>query len=221
MNVINTLYEKYLLHQIRRSSENIPEHVTLVLPESDLLNNGGLSKLRSFILWYKNLGVNIISVYVDILDVEEDLKTEIILQLYEGLQDIFSRMPSDVGFQIYDENGELEQKREGSGPIVYMSIGFGGRREITKAVVSILSDVRSGSLRPEDIDEDVIESRLLVRHEPDMVIRAGGKHLSDFLIWQSVYSELYFTDVNWSDIRYMDLLRIIRDYQKRQRRFGK
>ncbi|MCD6145172.1 MAG: undecaprenyl diphosphate synthase family protein, partial [Methanosarcinales archaeon] len=53
------------------------------------------------------------------------------------------------------------------------------------------------------------------------VIRAGGKHLTDFLIWQTIYSELYFTDVNFTDMRRLDFLRIIRDYQKRQRRYGR
>jgi len=74
---------------------------------------------------------------------------------------------------------------------------------------------------PEEIDENVIESHLLFKLEPDLVIRAGGKRLTDFLIWQSVYSELYFTDVNWLDFRKVDFLRILRDFQKRQRRFGK
>jgi len=53
------------------------------------------------------------------------------------------------------------------------------------------------------------------------MIRSGGQKLSDFLVWQSVYSELYFTDVNWEDVRRLDILRLIRDFQKRQRRYGK
>ena len=61
----------------------------------------------------------------------------------------------------------------------------------------------------------MIESHLLFKSEPDIVIRAGGKRLTDFLIWQSVYSELYFTDVNWLDFRKVDFLRVIRDFQKR------
>jgi undecaprenyl diphosphate synthase len=53
------------------------------------------------------------------------------------------------------------------------------------------------------------------------VIRAGGKQLSDFLIWQAAYSELYFTDVDWQSLRKIDLLRAIRDWQRRERRFGR
>ncbi len=81
--------------------------------------------------------------------------------------------------------------------------------------------IESGKLKPEDIDETVIEKHLLIKYEPDLVIRSGGKRLADFLIWQSVYSEIYFTDVSWINLRKLDFLRAIRDYQQRQRRFGK
>ena len=69
--------------------------------------------------------------------------------------------------------------------------------------------VRSGDMKPEDIDEATVESHLVFRTEPDLFIRTGEERLSDFLIWQSVYSELYFTDVNWEDFRKIDLLRAV------------
>jgi undecaprenyl diphosphate synthase len=84
-----------------------------------------------------------------------------------------------------------------------------------------MQKVDSGELNPEDINESVIENHLLFNDEPDLVIRSGGKLLADFLIWQSVYSEIYFTDVSWIHLRKLDFLRAIRDFQKRQRRFGK
>ena len=221
MNVINTLYERYLSNQIAKVPTGIPKHVTLVLAESDLLDDNGISKLRSFITWCKKLRINIISIHIDILDVEQKLKNEMVMNLIGQLQTVFEKLPNDVGFEIYDENGSLKDKREGSSPLVYLFVGFSGRDEMTRAVRSLLLDVKSGKIAPDDIDESAIESHLMIRQEPDIVIRAGGKHLSDFLIWQSVYSELYFTDVNWCDVRNIDMLRIIRDFQKRQRRFGK
>ncbi|MGP8319295.1 MAG: undecaprenyl diphosphate synthase family protein [Methanosarcinaceae archaeon] len=221
MNLINALYEKYLSGQITKIPGCIPKHVTLVLAESDLLNPGGTSKLRAFIAWSKKLGINIISIHIDILDVDHDIKKEMVINLIDRLQTVFANVPNDVGFEIYDVHGNLKDKREGSSPLVYFFVGFSGRDEITKAVKSVLTDVKSGIIKPDAINEGVIESHLMIRHEPDIVIRAGGKHLSDFLIWQSVYSELYFTDVNWCDVRNIDLLRIIRDFQKQQRRFGK
>ena len=92
---------------------------------------------------------------------------------------------------------------------------------MTRALKEIMFQVKEGRLSPDAINEDVIESHLLFKSEPDIVIRAGGKRLTDFLIWQSVYSELYFTDVNWLDFSKVDFLRVLRDFQKRQRRFGK
>ena len=84
-----------------------------------------------------------------------------------------------------------------------------------------MGDVSSGKIDENDINEKLVESHLIFKSEPDLFIRTGEARLSEFLIWQAVYSELYFTDVNWEDFRKIDLLRAIRDYQYRQRRFGK
>lgn len=219
--MIRTLYEKYLLGQVNNSPEQIPEHITIILSESDLLDAKGEDKFRSFISWCEKLGIPTISAYIDVLDTKEELQFEMTSMLTTGMQEMLRSFPEDVGFFIYDENGNIKEKREGTSLTVHLSVGFGGRAEITKAINSILSDVKDGKIQPEEIDESVIESHLLVQEEPDMIIRAGGKHLSDFLLWQSAYSELYFTDVNWHDLRKIDLLRIIRDFQKRHRRFGK
>ncbi len=221
MNIITALYEKYLLDKIKKTAVGIPKHVTLVLAENDVLNRDGESKLSSFITWCKKLGIDIITIHIDILDAEKEFKTEMVVNIIDRLQIVFSKIHEEVGFFIYDEHGNLNAKREGSSPLVHIFVGFSGRDEITNAVRSVLADVKSGKIKPDNVDESMIESHLMVRHEPDIVIRAGGKHLSDFLIWQSVYSELYFTDVNWCDVRKIDFLRFIRDFQKRQRRFGK
>ena len=81
-------------------------------------------------------------------------------------------------------------------------------------------DVDAGALTPEMITEEDIEQRLVFPTAPDLVIKTGAERLSDFMIWQSVYSELYFTDVNWRDFRDREYLRALRDFQERQRRFG-
>jgi undecaprenyl diphosphate synthase len=81
--------------------------------------------------------------------------------------------------------------------------------------------VAAGHLDPDDISEDDVEERLVFPTAPDLVIKTGAERLSDFMIWQSVYSELHFTDVNWRNFRKRDYLRALRDYQDRQRRFGR
>jgi undecaprenyl diphosphate synthase len=219
MSFVTSLYEKHLLRQITRYPS--PEHVSLVLSETDLLQIDGFKKLKDYILWCRQLGIKITSIYIDILDTEETLKSEMIDKLTVKLNEILLKTPNAIGYEIFGENGELCSKREGKGFQVYVSVGFGGRKELTKAVIPILQSVKEGKIKPSEINEATIESRLVLRHEPDMFIRSGGKHLSDFLIWQSIYSEYYFTDVNWYNIRKLDILRIIRDFQKRQRRFGK
>lgn len=79
----------------------------------------------------------------------------------------------------------------------------------------------SGRLSPEAIDEQAISDRLHFAEEPDLLINTGAERLSGFVIWQSVYSDLYVCDVNWHDFRKRDLLRAILDFQDQQRRFGK
>jgi undecaprenyl diphosphate synthase len=85
---------------------------------------------------------------------------------------------------------------EGDRPAVNVSIGYGGKHELTNALREIMRKVKSGEMKPEDIDEATVESHLIFRTEPDLFIRTGEERLSDFLIWQAAYSELYFTDVS-------------------------
>lgn len=110
----------------------------------------------------------------------------------------------------------LESPDGRSTPEILIVLGRSGREEITEAIAAI---AREG-VDPETITEETIESHLLYQVNPDFVIKTGGSHLTDFMIWQSVYSELFFTDVNWCRFRRLDLLRALRDYQSRVRRYG-
>jgi undecaprenyl diphosphate synthase len=214
-------YERYLTWQITRSSSKIPRHVAIILKETDLFDPKGMERLLSALTIFKRFKVELVSTYVDILKTDPSLKIEIASTLRTKLEESFSHLPAGTGYTIYDLEGEGNGKVPGKDFFVYVSLGFGGRNEITRAVLTILDEVKAGTVRPEEVDEKMLESHLLVKHEPDIMIRSGGQKLSDFLVWQSVYSELYFTDVNWTDVRRLDLLRVIRDFQKRQRRYGK
>lgn len=104
-----------------------------------------------------------------------------------------------------------------------MAIAYGGRQEIVSAVKDISSRVKSGELNVEDIDEETISECMYTFEvpDPDLVLRTSGEfRLSNFLLWQLAYSELYFTDVYWPSFRYIDFLRAIRSYQQRARRYG-
>jgi len=105
----------------------------------------------------------------------------------------------------------------GDGMEVVVATGKSGREEITACIRRLAEE----GVPPGNVDEKVLESHLTFRYDPDIVIKSGGDHLTDFLIWQSVYSELFFSDVNWKYFRKVDFLRVLRDYQSRMRRFGK
>jgi undecaprenyl diphosphate synthase len=112
--------------------------------------------------------------------------------------------------------GDTEEV-SGDGMEVVVAIGKSGREEITACIRRLAEE----GIPPGKVDEKVLESHLTFRYDPDIVIKSGGDHLTDFLIWQSVYSELFFSDVNWKYFRKIDFLRILRDYQSRIRKFGK
>lgn len=105
----------------------------------------------------------------------------------------------------------------GRGMDVVVAVGKSGREEITGCIRKMARD----HVPAERVDEQLLDSYLTFRYTPDIVVKSGGNHLTDFLIWQSVYSELFFSDVNWKYFRYVDFLRILRDYQSRIRRFGR
>ncbi len=215
------VYERYLTWQIAREFSNSPRHVAIILKETDLFDPEGVERLISTLTIFRKFRVQIVSVYVDILKTDPALKAEVTSTLKARLEKNFSNLPAGTGYRIYGVDGEVNSTAPENDFLVYVSLGFGGRDEIMKAVLTILEEVKAGTVRPEEIDEKMLESHLLVNHEPDIMIRSGGQNLSDFLVWQSVYSELYFTDVNWKDVRKVDLMRAIRDFQKRKRRYGR
>lgn len=107
--------------------------------------------------------------------------------------------------------------------IFTVAMAYGSRQEIINAAKEIARKVKDGSMDIDDIDENVIASHLYTADlpDPDLVLRTSGEiRLSNFLLWQLAYSELYFTDVYWPSFRYIDLLRAIRTYQERVRRYG-
>jgi tritrans,polycis-undecaprenyl-diphosphate synthase [geranylgeranyl-diphosphate specific] len=107
-----------------------------------------------------------------------------------------------------------------------IAIAYGGQEELVDAFKKVALMAKTGELCVDDIDEKIIESCLYTSHlpqpEPDLILRTSGeKRLSGFLIWQSAYSELVFMDVFWPEFRKIDLMRAIRTYQRRKRRYGK
>ncbi len=200
------LYDTYLATRLRVSDADLPETVAVVITERDLLGAGGYGTLADVLGWAFEFDAERVVVYVSVLD------EEAVPSLRSDLHDL--DVPREIAVR-----GPGDHERADAP--VQVSIGLGGKAEFAAAVQSIAEDVATAELDPENISEADIEGRLVFPTDPDLVVKTGAERLSDFMIWQSVYSELYFTDVNWQNFRRRDYLRALRDYQRRQRRFGR
>jgi len=200
------LYDTYLAARLRASGADLPETVAVVITERDLLGGGGYGTLSDVLGWAFEFGAERVVVYVSVLDEEAAASLRSRLDALESPREVAVRGPGD---------------HERADAPVQVSIGLGGKAEFAAAVRAIAEDVEAGGVDPDGIAEADIERRLVFPTDPDLVVKTGAERLSDFMIWQSVYSELYFTDVNWQNFRRRDYLRALRDYQQRQRRFGR
>ena len=204
----------------------------------------GALKLKNVLTWLLNLNVRTITLYVLSTENLEKRKKEELEELFkiieENLRDalndeIFDR--EKIKFkaigeidllpkEIRDLVKELEKKTEKyNNRYLNIAIAYGGRNEILTAIKKLAVDVKNKKIDPEKINKKLFEKYLFTHYlpnpSPDLIIRTSGEErLSNFLLWQSAYSELCFLDVYWPDFRKIDLWRAIRIFQKRERRFG-
>ena len=120
-------------------------------------------------------------------------------------------------------NDSMDVTGGNTGLILNLALNYGSRQEILRALKSIIVDVRKDKLKVDSIDESVFAQYLYTAElpDPDLLIRTSGEmRISNFLLWQSAYSEMYVTDTLWPDFRQKDLLLALLSYQQRERRFG-
>jgi undecaprenyl diphosphate synthase len=118
----------------------------------------------------------------------------------------------------------IENTKNNSRMILTLALSYGSREELINTVKKISNKVKNNIISPENIDESVINEHLYTRnlHDVDLLIRTSGEQrISNFLLWQIAYAELYFTNVLWPDFTKQHLYEAIIEYQKRERRFGK
>lgn len=204
----------------------------------------GADKAEELLNWIHDLGIKITTLYV--LSTENlDRKDEEVDNIYRLLQLKLERLYKDsrihrrhmkikaigniklLPIQLQEILNKLEEETAMyNSMFLNIAIAYGGQEELVDAIKKIALMAKTGEVSVEDIDEKVIESCLYTSHlpqpEPDLILRTSGeKRLSGFLIWQSAYSELVFMDVFWPEFRKIDLMRAIRTYQLRIRRFGR
>ena len=150
---------------------------------------------------------------------EEDIfmKNNVRLQVIGDME----RVPKNVREKIEET---IEHTANNDSMTLVNALSYSSKWELTKAVKNIVADAQKGVIQREDINEDLINNYLETAHmpDPDLLIRTGGElRISNYLLWQIAYSELYFCDTYWPDFDEACLHKAIESYQNRQRRFGK
>ncbi|QYZ79723.1 di-trans,poly-cis-decaprenylcistransferase [Methanofollis formosanus] len=195
--MIHWLYERLLL----RNLDKLPHHVCFMITGEDMIE--APRQIVETTEWCREVGLSGATFHIS-TDRPDEIRA--CLPAIRKVGDIASLN------LYYAENVETA----GEGMEVTVAVGKSGREEIAACIRKIAEE----GVDPAEIDEETIERHLTFRCMPDLVIKTGGNYLTDFLIWQSVYSELFFLDVNWKWFRKVDFLRALRDYQSRARRFG-
>lgn len=227
----------------------IPRHIAIIMDgngrwasergrERSFGHQAGVDTVRRITSECTRLGVKYLTLYTfstENWSRPEDEVSALMGLVLSSLEDeIF--MKNDVRFQVVGEMERLpkpvqdklretmEHTAQNSAMTMVVALSYSARWEITKAVRDIARSVRDGEMNVDDITEEAVGRYMATNFMPDpeLLIRTGGElRISNFLLWQIAYSELYFCDTFWPDFGEEDLREAIANYQKRQRRFGK
>jgi tritrans,polycis-undecaprenyl-diphosphate synthase [geranylgeranyl-diphosphate specific] len=200
----------------------------------------GAKKVEELLDWCKELGVKELTLYS--FSVDNFKRPEIEKKALFGLfKSNIKKMEND---ERIDKNGIrlrfigriemfpsdiqedmkriMEKTKDNSKFKLNFAMAYSGKMEITDSMKKIIKEIQNNNLKIGDLNEKLIEDNLYLSSKPDIFIRPGGeKRMSDFLIWQSAYSELFFLDKLWPEMEKEDLAKIIEEFKQRERRFGK
>ena len=208
------------------------------LPRS-LGHSKGAGVFRDTVIRCNELGVKYLTVYAfstenwkrskDEVDSIVDLLREYLKKAFKEFKkdNLIIKFIGDVSpfpKDVVDEIRQLEaDSASNTGLTLNIALNYGGRAEIVHAFRGILADVEAGKLSPDDVTEETVEKYLYTAGQPapDLIIRPSGEQrLSNFMLWQSAYSELWFDKVLWPDFDKKDLMRAFADFAERDRRYG-
>ena len=159
----------------------------------------------------------LMALLMDSIEEETFMKNNISFRIIGDLE----KLPTDVLDRL---NQCIEHTSSNTGMCLTLALSYSSKWELTDAVKKIASKVAEGRLQAKDITDETIDQYLSTSYmpNPDLMIRTGGEiRMSNYLLWQCAYSELYFCDTFWPDFKEEELHKAILDYQKRERRFGK
>ncbi len=231
-------------------SVSIPRHIAIIMDGNRRwarerhLSTGeghriGAQSLRSIVEACGDLGVKILTAYAFSKENWKRSQDEIKIILY--LFDYYLKREREnlnrngVRFQVIGRLDEMETKlqeefrkteestRNNTKLLLNLAVNYGGRSEIVDAVKVIASEVKTGALAIEDINDDTVSNHLYTAGlpDPDLLIRTSGElRISNFLLWQMAYTEFWFTSLYWPEFKKRDLVRAILEYQRRNRRLG-
>ncbi len=159
----------------------------------------------------------LMALLLDSIEEEIFMKNNIAFRVIGDME----RLPEAVRIRLE----QCEERTSGNTRMtMVIALSYSSRWEITSAMKKLAAEVKSGTMAIEDIDEDLVSSRLTTHFmpDPDLLIRTGGElRLSNYLLWQCAYSELYFCNTFWPDFNENEFYKAIYEYQQRERRFGK
>jgi undecaprenyl diphosphate synthase len=230
--------------------EKLPHHIAIIMDgngrwaKKKSLNRisghiKGVDAVRDTVTACRELGIKVLTLYGfsvenwkrpkgEVLALMGLLKEYLLKEREEMIQNnirlsAIGRL-EDLPLDVQNTLGETIRKTEHcDGMILNLALSYGGRSEILHATQGILSDFKKGKIKPEEINLQCFSQYLWTRGipDPDLLIRTSGEYrISNFLLWQIAYTELYVTETLWPDFDREELLRAIADYQSRERRFG-
>jgi len=196
----------------------------------ELGHKAGAEKFKEVLNHCKNIDIDIVTVYAFSTENWKRPQNEVnsLMQLFEQFTDdaINSKEPFRVIFigdrtvmnpELIAKMNELEKKTENNNKTVCIAINYGGRAEIVNAVNTLISQGKK-TVTEDDITSTIYSGK---PPPPDMIVRTGGEYrLSNFLMWQSSYSELFFTNTLWPDLKTEEIDEMISEFAGRKRRFG-